>query len=138
MDHIAGELEKLSLREKYHGGEQIHAANDIGMDISHVGEAIIYTHNRNLKVKQLLHVPQATKNLVSVHRFAVGNNVFLEYHPDFFLIKDRATMKLLLRGKCRKGLYPLPSSFARQVFRVSRPSFHIWHSRFGHPAAPIV
>jgi hypothetical protein len=137
-DHITGELEKLSLHEKYHGGEQIHAANGTGMDISHIGEATIYTHNRNLKLKQVLHVPQATKNLVSVHYFAVDNNVFLEYHPYFFLIKDRATRKPLLRGKCHKGLYPLPSSFARQVFGVSRPSFHRWHGRLGHPAAPIV
>jgi hypothetical protein len=104
MDHITGELEKLSLCEKYHGGKQIHAANGTSMDISHVGEATIYTQNRNLKLKQILHVPQATKNHVSVHHFVVDNNFFLEYHPYFFLIKDRATRKLLLRGKCHKGL----------------------------------
>jgi hypothetical protein len=108
------------------------------MDISHVGEGAIYTRSQNLKLKQILHVPQATKNLVSVHRFVVDNNIFLEYHFYFFLIKDRATRKLLLKGKCHKGLYPLPSSFTRQVFGVSRPSFHRWHNRLGHPAAPIV
>jgi hypothetical protein len=42
-NHITGELEKLSLREKYHGGEQIHTASGIGMDISHVGETTIHT-----------------------------------------------------------------------------------------------
>jgi hypothetical protein len=108
------------------------------MDISHVGEGAIYTRSQNLKLKQILHVPQDTKNLVSVHRFVVDNNIFLEYHPYFFLIKDRATRKLLLKGKCHKGLYPLPSSFTRQVFGVSRQSFHRWHNRLGHPAAPIV
>jgi hypothetical protein len=49
-DHITGELEKLSLREKYHGGEQIHTTNGAGMDISHVGETIIHTQDRDLKL----------------------------------------------------------------------------------------
>ena len=30
-DHITGELEKLSFRDKYNGGEQVHAANGSGM-----------------------------------------------------------------------------------------------------------
>jgi hypothetical protein len=42
-DHITRELEKLSLREKYHGSEQIHMANGAGMDISHVGATAIHT-----------------------------------------------------------------------------------------------
>ena len=28
------------------------------------------------------------KNLISVHKLAADNNVFLEFHPDFFLVKD--------------------------------------------------
>jgi hypothetical protein len=83
-------------------------------------------------------VPQGTKNHVSVHRLAVDNNVFLEFHPWFFFIKDCATRKLLLKGRCRNGLYPLPASLARQAFGVNKPSFHRWHSRLGHPVIPIV
>ena len=32
-DHITGELEKLTVRDKYDGGEQVHAANGTGMEI---------------------------------------------------------------------------------------------------------
>lgn len=42
-DHITGELDKLSFREKYNGGKQIHTANGSGMDISHVGKTTIHT-----------------------------------------------------------------------------------------------
>jgi hypothetical protein len=86
----------------------------------------------------VLHVPQATKNLVSIHHLATDNNFFLEFHPYSFLVKDQAMRKLLLKGRCHRGLYPLPSSFARQVFGVSRPSFHKWHSHLGHPTMVIV
>jgi hypothetical protein len=78
----------MSLRKKYNGCEQIHAANGAGMSISHVGETTIHTQNHNLKLNHILHVPQAKKNLVSIHRFTTDNNVLLEYHPYFFLIKD--------------------------------------------------
>jgi hypothetical protein len=36
IDHITGELEKLTARDKYTGGDQVHAANGIGMEISHI------------------------------------------------------------------------------------------------------
>jgi hypothetical protein len=31
----------------------------------------------------------------------------LEFHPNFFLIKDKATRKILHQGRCEGGLYPL-------------------------------
>jgi hypothetical protein len=40
-DHITSDLEKLSLRDKYHGGEYVHAANGSGMEISHVGHGFV-------------------------------------------------------------------------------------------------
>jgi hypothetical protein len=105
------------------------------MKISHVGKSTIYTPYRNLKLLNILHVPQTTKNLVSVHRLALDNNMFLEFHPWFFLIKDRDTGSLLLKGKCRQGLYPLPAKF---TFSVFRPSLTKWHDRMGHPAMQVV
>jgi len=35
-DHITGELEKLTTRDRYTGGDQIHTASGAGMNISHV------------------------------------------------------------------------------------------------------
>jgi hypothetical protein len=61
--------------------------------------------------------------------------VFLEFHPWFFLIKDRDTGSPLLKGKCRQGLYPLSAKFA---FGVFRPSLTKWHDRMGHPAMQVV
>jgi hypothetical protein len=108
------------------------------MDISHIGETTIPTQSRDLKLKEILHVPQVTKNLISFHCYSTDNNVFLEFHPYFSLIKDRATRSLLLKGQCKNGLYPLPTSFTRQVFGVNKPSLQLWHSCLGHPAPLIV
>jgi hypothetical protein len=108
------------------------------MNISHIGHLIVKTPIRNLMLKNVLYTPDATKNIISVHKLVADNYAFLECHPDFFVIKDRATRKPLLRGRCRNGLYPLPVKSLKLAFGVSKPSFERWHSRLDHPSVPIV
>jgi histone deacetylase 1/2 len=108
-DHITGELNKLAIHDVYHGNNQIKTASGAGMNISHIGHATISTPSRNLHLKNVLHVPNACKNLVSVHHLASDNNAFWEFHPIFSLIKDQATKHILLRGRavCTQFL-PIP------------------------------
>jgi hypothetical protein len=87
MDHITGELEKLSFCNKYHGGKQVHVAGGTGKGIANVGHSVLYSPSRNLHLKNILHVPQAHMNLCSVNRLAKDNNVFLEFHPNHFFDK---------------------------------------------------
>jgi len=142
-DHITAELEKLTVRDKYKGSDQVHTASGSGMRINNIGHAILHTPNKNLHLQNVLHVPSANKSLVSVHRLTSDNNTYIEFHPHYFLIKDRATKKILHRGKCEGGLYPLRSQEAgaqchKQACHVSRPSTWRWHSRLGHASFPVV
>jgi hypothetical protein len=145
-DHITSDLEKLAVRDNYHGNDQIHTASGSGMSISHVGSNTIHTPCRQLQLNHILHVPQASKNLISVHRLASDNNVFLEFHPHFFCIKDLDLRSVLLKGPCLGGLYPFPSSsltkFSLGVNKIAcgviKPSLDRWHSRLGHPSIPLV
>jgi hypothetical protein len=139
-DRITGELEKLSVREKYNGGDQVHTANGVGMNIRHIGHSTIHTPDKNLNLRNILHVPITKKNLVSVHRLTFDNNVYFEFHPDFFLIKDLDTRSTLLKGSCQKGMYPLPSTPAssKQALGVNKVPLERWHHRLGHPSFRIV
>jgi histone deacetylase 1/2 len=124
-DHITGELNQLTMKEKYKGREQIHTAIGQGMRISLVGHAIVNTPSKSLHLNNCLHVPHATKNLFSVHRFTKDNNVFIEFHPWYFFVKDQATKRVLLKGRCVRGLYSLISSSPiknKQVLSVTKPS----------------
>jgi hypothetical protein len=134
-----GELEKLAIREKYKGKEQIHGTNDGGMKISHIGQSVINTPNCQFTLKNVLHVSKAYKNLVSVYRLTKDNSVFLEIHLAFFLIKDQVSRRILLSGRSHRGLYPIPDPSAiKQLLAVFRPSLEQWHSRLGHPSYPVV
>ena len=94
-NHITNELEKATMKDKYCGKDHIHTASGEGMQICHIGHSTFRTPHRPIHLKKILHVPSAAKSLLSVHRIALDNHVFLEFHPFFFLIKDQATKKVL-------------------------------------------
>ena len=139
-DYIIGELDKLTMREKYQGTDQVHTANDTGIRINQVGRSFIHAPCHDLTLINVLYVPDASNNLASVHRLTSDNHVFIEYHLDHFVIKDQATKKTLLRGNCEGGLYPLkPRSSPNKVtFGAVKSSSSRWHSRLGHPSSAVV
>lgn len=102
-NHITGELDMLTIRDKHHRPDQIRTASGSGMRITHVGHSIVKTPMKNLHLNQILHVPETSKILVSVHRFTRDNRVLIEFYPYFFLVKDLDMRRILLRGKCVGG-----------------------------------
>ena len=85
-DHVTNELEQLAVHEMYHSSDQIHTASGRGMDICHIAQASLNSPNlqSDLVLRDVLHVPQADKNLSSMSRLATDNNVFFETHPRYF------------------------------------------------------
>jgi hypothetical protein len=98
------------VRDRYNGNEQIHTASGSCMDIHHIGHSVIHTPHYDLHLNNILHVPQATKSLLSMSHLARDNHAFVEYWPNSFFVKDRDMREVLLQGRCVDGLYPLPSS----------------------------
>jgi hypothetical protein len=138
-DHLTSQLDKLTTHEKYKGTYQIHTASGAGINICNVGHAVIDTPTKPLHLNNILHVPTAQKSLVSVHRFSSDNHASLEYFPNHFLIKDLDTRKVLLQGRCKDGLYPLPSDSSWQgAFGAIKSSPSLWHNRLGHPSLQII
>jgi hypothetical protein len=130
-DHVTGELGKLAMKDAYNGNEQIYNTSGSGMRIEHVSESAIHTPYRDLRLKHVLHVPQATKNLASVHRIATDYNIFFELHPNFFFIKDWESRRTLIHGRSKGGMYMIPcASLAgvKQVIGVSKFTPSRWHS----------
>jgi histone deacetylase 1/2 len=136
-DHITGEIEKLTTHDKYHGGDQVQTASSSCMEIQHVGHGVLCSPRRDLHLKNILHVPSASKDLLSVHRIANDNNVFFEFHPKHFCVKDQETRRILLTGPCKNGLYPV-ESFNKTALGVTKLSTSLWYHRLGHPASPVV
>jgi hypothetical protein len=82
--HITSELNNLTMRDNYKGYDKVNTPNVQGMDITHVGHSIIRHLVQDFHLRNILRVPNASKNLFSVHRFTSDNRVFIEFHPFYF------------------------------------------------------
>ena len=78
-DHVTGDLEKLSVRDKYKGQDQVHTASGSGMEISHIGHSVVNTPSCDLYLNNVMYVPKASKNLASVH--PADNSAFSRISP---------------------------------------------------------
>jgi hypothetical protein len=85
--HMTNELSNLNLHLKeYTGIDQLQVGNGQGLRIHHSGIANLSSPHHNFHLSSLLHVPEITKNLLSVNKFTKDNNVFIEFHPIFFCV----------------------------------------------------
>jgi hypothetical protein len=106
--HITHELDKLTTREAYHGTDQVHTANGAGMHIHNVGQAVLSTpSSRSLALNNVLHVPKATRNLLSMSKLSHNNNIFIEFHHHDLFVKGLDTRTPIFRGSCCGCLYEI-------------------------------
>uniref|UniRef100_A0A2N9HHN1 Reverse transcriptase Ty1/copia-type domain-containing protein n=1 Tax=Fagus sylvatica TaxID=28930 RepID=A0A2N9HHN1_FAGSY len=141
-NHITADYGHLNLHaEDYTGQDQVRIGNGQGLRIHHIGSSILCSSSKNFFLNNVLHVPNISQNLLSVYQFAKDNNVFFEFHPSFFCVKDLSSGVTLLSGKSKNGLYPL-HSLQRLIKPTAllgeRVSVEQWLSRLGHPALRIV
>ena len=64
--------------------------NGQGMSIKHIGTSVLKfdLSNPQFTLSNLLYVPQITKNLVNVSKFAKDNHGFFEFPPEMCYIKS--------------------------------------------------
>ncbi|EOY32308.1 Uncharacterized protein TCM_040047 [Theobroma cacao] len=141
--HVTADLNNLSLYTEYGGLEKIAVGGGTSLSINHIGFSIISTTNKPLKLTNVLHVPVMNRNLISISKFCKTNNVFVEFFPFHFLVKDSSMGAPLVRSLNRNGLYELPRcmshlSMITTTFLSVKTSFDVWHRRLGHPSSEIL
>jgi hypothetical protein len=110
------------------------------LPIHHFGSSSLSSSNATFLLNNVLHVPQIQKNLLSISKFTANNNVYFEFHPSYFCVKD-PMLGTTLHGKHSQGLYSLShpqSSSSPSAFMGIRISLNGWHSWLGHPSLRIV
>ncbi|XP_008238542.1 PREDICTED: uncharacterized protein LOC103337169 [Prunus mume] len=86
--HVTPDLANLSIANNYNGPDQLKVGNGNGLNISHVWTSTFSNATRSFNLSHILHVPDITKKLLSVHQFSKDNNCYFEFHPTFFVVKD--------------------------------------------------
>ncbi|KAM1315705.1 hypothetical protein TB2_018869 [Malus domestica] len=105
--HVTPDPASLNSVIPYTGTDQLFVGDGKGLCISHTGSALIRTANVVFKLHDVLLVPQASHNLLSVYRFVHDNWCSLTFDPFGFYVKDLRTGMMLFQGPSEGGLYPL-------------------------------
>jgi len=93
---MTADLNNLNLQaDEYTGSEQVRVGNGQGLKIAHYGASNLLAKN-HICLPNMLDVPQLTKNLFSIHKFAHDNNAIVEFHYDLFYIKEKTMGTILL------------------------------------------
>ncbi|KAF7834841.1 Retrovirus-related Pol polyprotein from transposon TNT 1-94 [Senna tora] len=134
----------MQLQQQYDGGEKVYISNGQGLSIPNIGESYILANkDAILQLKNLLHVPSITKNLLSVSKLAKDNNIFFEFYANEVFVKCQETKEILLKGRVKDALYCFDNmqlqhlvksnpSTAYVTHSSNSNSFELWHSRLGH------
>jgi len=145
--HITNDVNNYTKKQAFNGNDVVKLGNGAGMNIRHVGTACYQlTHTQSpIFLHNLLHVPEITKNLMSVSKCAQDNNVFFEFHANKCFVKHQATKEIILQGNVKDGLYVFPSLKNINMCSVNTTTcnsvqspFSLWHSRLGHVSMAVV
>ncbi|PON91412.1 Zinc finger, CCHC-type, partial [Trema orientale] len=108
-NHVTADLSNLALQADYKGKEKLAVGNGSQLSISHIGSSQILT-SKALQLNNILHVPEITKNLISISQFTHDNDAVIEFYSTCCFVNDKATRKTLLQGILKDGLYQLDLS----------------------------
>ena len=102
----------LDVFDHYSGTGNVVVGNGQTLNIYSVGHTSFSSHKSSwsLHLTNVLHVPQITKNLISVAKFTQDNDVILEFDSHCCFVKDKKSRKILLQGSLKEGLYQLDIS----------------------------
>jgi len=111
--HVTNNSQNIQQTCPFEGPDQIIIGNGQGLNISAPGNSNFvspFSPNGQLILKNMLLVPQITKNLISVSKFAKDNHVFFEFHANRCFVKYQDSKRILLQGDVGSdGLYQFPN-----------------------------
>lgn len=97
--HITLDLQNLSLHDPYSGSDNVVIGYGHGLPIAHTGSASLSYPTCDFSLSHVLHVPSMEKNLLSVYRLFVNNNVAVTFDLWMFQVKDLSSGLPSSKGK---------------------------------------
>lgn len=133
------ELINLNLTTPFLGNGTITTASDACLGISHIGSSKLLVLRYAFELKKVLHVPKLSQHLLYIYRLCKDNKCRFVCDDIWFWIQDKITRRILLKGLCRAGLYPIPfhnpqklipTSFASHACYIAKPvNTSLWNKR---------
>ena len=94
------------MKSEYHGESNLTVGNGNKLPITYIGRTKIPSLSSHLYLRNILLVPQIKKSLLSVSRLTADNKVFVEFHSNVYLVKDKENHQVVLQGKLDPPINP--------------------------------
>lgn len=114
-NHITNDLANLQLYQPYQGSDQVTVGNGQTVLIQHIGKGLLPTPQYSFSLNNLLHVPNISSNLLSVHQLTKDNNCSVTFDSNSFVVQDKHTNKVLHKGPNIHGLYHFANSSSSMI-----------------------
>nr|KYP66935.1 hypothetical protein KK1_013247 [Cajanus cajan] len=91
--------------------------------------------DENIKLNNVLHFPDFSCNLMSIHKLTCDLNCMVTYQYDYCTVQDQALRRTIHSSSMLDRVY----EFKGFLLGVSYATTHedttkLWHSRMGHPS----
>ena len=87
----------MATKSEYTGNGKVSLGDGSQLLISHIGHMSLPT-SQSLELKNILLVSSITKNLISISKFRLENDVVVEFDSSCCYIKDKKSKVVLLQG----------------------------------------
>ena len=94
--HLTPKAMNLQNSNPFVGLDKVVVGNGKELPILNIGSTSLQSNSCFFHLKNVLHVLLISTNLISVKKFCAKNNVFLKFHPSFFVVKDLFSKKVFL------------------------------------------
>lgn len=144
--HIMNNTANLDHATRSYGKENIIVGNGEHLEVKHTGSTTLPNQFQTLNLRNVLHAPKVTKNLISVSKLNNDNDVLIQFDSCGYVVKDKRSGRTLLKGKQKDELYEFIDTKPRQnlshnsefIFSTSRSNKKLWHLRLGHPSERVL
>lgn len=91
----------------YNGDESVLVGNGHSLTIANTYDSRIVTSNISFSLKDVLYALNLSTNFISIQDFCSNNNVLIEFHSNYFYMKDMHTKKIFHQRQLDKNLFKL-------------------------------
>ncbi|KAK1414482.1 hypothetical protein QVD17_30227 [Tagetes erecta] len=85
-----------------------------------------------IKINEVLYIPNFNCNLLSVSRLSKELKCVVSFFPNFCIMQDLHSKKLIGTCKCIQGLYRMGMAAQERKAMAIKVDAKVWHSRLGH------
>lgn len=140
-NHVTHNLQNIQNPQPSRMPDGVLVGNGNSLLVAHTGKGLLPTPHAQFLLSHIMHTPSITHNLISVYQFSKDNNCSLIFDSTGLVIQDKTTHKILYKGPCNQGLYPIlnfsESSSVPTALHSSSDTAMMWHSRLGHPSLSL-